>query len=77
MLSMILRLSEAIALMLCYLQVFINSHQALAQTVVQHGPAYQSRPTFKLFHSDYASSGIWTVDSKSTLSNSQTKNLET
>ncbi|KAJ5754224.1 cytochrome P450 phenylacetate 2-hydroxylase [Penicillium manginii] len=41
--------------------VFINSHKALAQTVVQQGPAYQSRPTFKLFHSDYASSGIWTV----------------
>ncbi|KAJ5510162.1 hypothetical protein N7453_002265 [Penicillium expansum] len=41
--------------------VFINSHKALAQTVVQQGPAYQSRPTFKLFHGDYASSGIWTV----------------
>ncbi|RYP25695.1 hypothetical protein DL768_011390 [Monosporascus sp. mg162] len=41
--------------------VFINSHKALAQTVVQQGPAYQSRPTFKLFHSDYASSGIWTI----------------
>lgn len=42
-------------------QVFINSHTALAKTVVQQGPAYQSRPTFKLFHSDFASSGIWTV----------------
>ncbi|CAD6579779.1 MAG: hypothetical protein ASARMPRED_009248 [Alectoria sarmentosa] len=41
--------------------VFINSHKALAQMVVQQGPAYQSRPTFKLYHSDYASSGIWTV----------------
>ncbi|KAF2128862.1 putative cytochrome P450 phenylacetate 2-hydroxylase [Dothidotthia symphoricarpi CBS 119687] len=41
--------------------VFINSHKALAKTVVQQGPAYQSRPTFKLFHSDFASSGIWTV----------------
>ncbi|KAI0458560.1 putative cytochrome P450 phenylacetate 2-hydroxylase [Xylaria acuta] len=41
--------------------VFINSHKALARTIVQQGPAYQSRPTFKLFHSDYASSGIWTV----------------
>ncbi|KAH8701134.1 putative cytochrome P450 phenylacetate 2-hydroxylase [Talaromyces proteolyticus] len=41
--------------------VFINSHKALAQTVVQQGPAYQSRPTFKLYHSDYASSGIWTI----------------
>ncbi|KAF2272504.1 putative cytochrome P450 phenylacetate 2-hydroxylase [Westerdykella ornata] len=38
--------------------VFINSHKALAKTVVQQGPAYQSRPTFKLFHSDFASSGI-------------------
>lgn len=41
--------------------VFINSHEALAKTIVQQGPAYQSRPTFKLFHSDFASSGIWTV----------------
>lgn len=41
--------------------VFINSHTALAKTIVQQGPAYQSRPTFKLFHSDFASSGIWTV----------------
>ncbi|KAI1322612.1 putative cytochrome P450 phenylacetate 2-hydroxylase [Xylariaceae sp. FL0255] len=41
--------------------VFINSHKALAQTVVQQGPAYQSRPMFKLFHEDYASSGIWTL----------------
>ncbi|KAH6638466.1 putative cytochrome P450 phenylacetate 2-hydroxylase [Boeremia exigua] len=41
--------------------VFINSHKALARTVVQQGPAYQSRPTFKLFHNDYASNGIWTV----------------
>ncbi|KAF9693130.1 hypothetical protein EKO04_008952 [Ascochyta lentis] len=41
--------------------VFINSHKALAQTVVQQGPSYQSRPTFKLFHNDYASNGIWTV----------------
>ncbi|KAF4311842.1 putative cytochrome p450 phenylacetate 2- protein [Botryosphaeria dothidea] len=41
--------------------VFISSHKALAKTVVQQGPAYQSRPTFKLFHSDFASSGIWTV----------------
>lgn len=32
--------------------------------MVQQGPAYQSRPTFKLFHGDYASSGIWTVGSK-------------
>lgn len=46
-------------------QVFINSHNAFAQTVVQQGPAFQSRPTFKLYHSDYASSGIWTVGSKS------------
>lgn len=29
--------------------------------MVQQGPAYQSRPTFKLFHNDFASSGIWTV----------------
>jgi phenylacetate 2-hydroxylase len=43
------------------LQVFISSHTALAKTVVQQGPAFQSRPTFKLFHSDFASSGIWTV----------------
>lgn len=42
-------------------QVFISSNKALAQTVVKQGPAYQSRPTFKLFHSDFASSGIWTV----------------
>lgn len=28
---------------------------------MKQGPAYQSRPTFKLFHSDFASSGIWTV----------------
>ncbi|KAL8883080.1 MAG: hypothetical protein Q9198_000003 [Flavoplaca austrocitrina] len=41
--------------------VFINSHEALAKTVVKQGPSYQSRPTFKLFHSDFASSGIWTV----------------
>ncbi|KAI0399289.1 putative cytochrome P450 phenylacetate 2-hydroxylase [Xylaria palmicola] len=41
--------------------VFINSHKALAKTVIQQGPAYQSRPTFRLFHTDYASSGIWTV----------------
>ncbi|KAH7312500.1 putative cytochrome P450 phenylacetate 2-hydroxylase [Stachybotrys elegans] len=41
--------------------VFVNSHEALAKTIVQQGPAYQSRPTFKLFHSDFASSGIWTV----------------
>ncbi|KAK7730287.1 hypothetical protein SLS63_005857 [Diaporthe eres] len=41
--------------------VFISSNKALAKTVVQQGPAYQSRPTFKLFHSDFASSGIWTV----------------
>ncbi|KAJ6466465.1 putative cytochrome P450 phenylacetate 2-hydroxylase [Mycena sanguinolenta] len=41
--------------------VVISSHTALAKTVVQQGPAYQSRPTFKLFHSDFASSGIWTV----------------
>ncbi|KAJ4413906.1 hypothetical protein N0V82_008261 [Gnomoniopsis sp. IMI 355080] len=41
--------------------VFINSHKALAKTVIQQGPAYQSRPTFKLFHNDFASSGIWTV----------------
>ena len=27
------------------------------------GPAFQSRPMFKLFHNDYASSGIWTVGS--------------
>lgn len=45
-------------------QVFINSHQALAETVVQQGPVFQSRPTFKLFHSDYATSGIWTVGSE-------------
>lgn len=43
------------------LQVFISSNKALANTVVKQGPAYQSRPTFKLFHSDFASSGIWTV----------------
>ncbi|KAI9660600.1 MAG: hypothetical protein M1821_009952 [Bathelium mastoideum] len=41
--------------------VFINSHKALAQTVVKQGPAYQSRPIFKLFHSDFASSGVWTL----------------
>ncbi|KAF8582383.1 putative cytochrome P450 phenylacetate 2-hydroxylase [Ramaria rubella] len=41
--------------------VFINSHQSMAQTIVTQGPAFQSRPTFKLFHSDFASSGIWTV----------------
>ncbi|UNI19368.1 hypothetical protein JDV02_005554 [Purpureocillium takamizusanense] len=41
--------------------VFLNSHKALAQTVVQQGPAFQSRPTFRLFHCDYATSGIWTV----------------
>ncbi|KAI6778355.1 putative cytochrome p450 phenylacetate 2- protein [Emericellopsis cladophorae] len=41
--------------------VFINSHTALAETVVKQGPSYQSRPIFKLFHSDFASSGIWTV----------------
>lgn len=29
--------------------------------MVQQGPAFQSRPTFKLFHNDFASSGIWTV----------------
>ncbi|KAJ1323214.1 3-hydroxyphenylacetate 6-hydroxylase [Microdochium nivale] len=40
--------------------VFINSHKALAQTVVKQGPAYQSRPTFDLYHSDCAS-GITTV----------------
>lgn len=28
---------------------------------MKQGPAYQSRPTFKLFHQDFASSGIWTV----------------
>jgi hypothetical protein len=39
----------------------INSHEALAKTVVRQGPAYQSRPTFKLFHSDFAFSGIWTI----------------
>lgn len=48
----------------CVGQVFINSHKALAQTVVQQGPAYQSRPRFKLYHSDYASDGIWTLGSK-------------
>ncbi|KAL2279970.1 hypothetical protein FJTKL_13107 [Diaporthe vaccinii] len=42
-------------------QVFISSNKAFAKTVVQQGPAYQSRPTFKLFHNDFASSGIWTV----------------
>lgn len=42
-------------------QVLINSHEALGKTIVKQGPAYQSRPTFKLFHSDFASSGIWTV----------------
>ncbi|OJD29697.1 cytochrome p450 phenylacetate 2 [Diplodia corticola] len=41
--------------------VFVSSHKALAKTVVRQGPAYQSRPTFKLFHNDFASSGIWTV----------------
>ncbi|ROT39231.1 putative cytochrome P450 phenylacetate 2-hydroxylase [Sodiomyces alkalinus F11] len=41
--------------------VFVNSHEALAKTIVKQGPAFQSRPTFKLFHSDFASSGIWTV----------------
>ncbi|KAF5139474.1 Phenylacetate 2-hydroxylase [Metarhizium anisopliae] len=41
--------------------VFINSHKALSKTIVKQGPAYQSRPTFKLFHQDFASSGIWTV----------------
>lgn len=46
------------------LQVFINSHKALAETVVKQGPAFQSRPKFKLFHSEYATSGIWTVGSK-------------
>lgn len=42
-------------------QVIISSNEALAKTIVEQGPAYQSRPTFKLFHSDFASSGIWTV----------------
>lgn len=32
--------------------------------IVKQGRAYQSRPTFKLYHSDYASSGIWTLGSK-------------
>ncbi|PTU19915.1 hypothetical protein P175DRAFT_0439613 [Aspergillus ochraceoroseus IBT 24754] len=41
--------------------VLINSHRALAQTIVQQGPAYQSRPTLKHFHGDSVSSGIWTV----------------
>ncbi|KAI9712397.1 MAG: hypothetical protein M1820_001610 [Bogoriella megaspora] len=41
--------------------VYINSHRALARMVVQQGPAYQSRPTFKLYHSDFATSGLWTV----------------
>ncbi|PIA93466.1 3-hydroxyphenylacetate 6-hydroxylase [Cercospora beticola] len=41
--------------------VVINSHKALAETVVQQNIAYSSRPIFKLFHSDYASNGIWTV----------------
>jgi len=41
--------------------VFINSHSSMAQTIVSQGPAFQSRPTFKLFHNDFASSGIWTV----------------
>ncbi|RAO67594.1 uncharacterized protein BHQ10_003606 [Talaromyces amestolkiae] len=41
--------------------VFINSHKALVQTIVQQGPAYQSRPTFELYHSNYASDGIWTL----------------
>lgn len=45
-------------------QVVINSHAAMAQTVVAQGPAFQSRPTFKLYHNDFASSGIWTVGSK-------------
>jgi phenylacetate 2-hydroxylase len=36
----------------------------MAQTIVSQGPAFQSRPTFKLFHNDFASSGIWTVGSK-------------
>ncbi|KAF7983120.1 hypothetical protein HWV62_24077 [Athelia sp. TMB] len=41
--------------------VFINSHTAMAETVVAQGTAFQSRPIFKLFHNDFASSGIWTV----------------
>lgn len=36
----------------------------MAQTVVTQGPAFQSRPTFKLFHNDYGMSGIWTVGSE-------------
>ncbi|KAF8492259.1 cytochrome P450 [Gautieria morchelliformis] len=43
------------------LQVFLNSHQSLVQTVVTQGPAFMSRPTFNLFHSAFASSGIWTI----------------
>lgn len=41
--------------------VFVNSHRALAKTIVQQGPAFQSRPTLKLFHGDAEFSGIWTV----------------
>ena len=44
--------------------MFINSHDALAKTVVHQGHAYESRPTFKLFHTEYASSGVWTVGSE-------------
>lgn len=49
------------SVVLTVLQVFVNSHTALAETIVQQGPAFQSRPIFKLFHNDFASSGIWTV----------------
>jgi hypothetical protein len=46
------------------LQVVLNSHQSLVQTIVAQGPAFISRPTFKLFHSDFGSSGIWTIGSE-------------
>lgn len=39
----------------------MNSHTALAETIVQQGPAFQSRPFFNLFHNDFTSSRIWTV----------------
>ncbi|KAK2756658.1 hypothetical protein FQN54_005103 [Arachnomyces sp. PD_36] len=41
--------------------VLISTREALSKTIIKQGAAYQSRPTFKLFHSDFASSGIFTL----------------
>jgi hypothetical protein len=36
--------------LLTYLQVIISGYNAISETLVQQGQAFQSRPEFKLWH---------------------------